>query len=53
MDHNVLSQGAEMGDEGPPMAGMPPHDQIAATLDQAQLDNFFKAMEAFSPRHFE
>ena len=42
-----------MGDEGPPMAGMPPHDQIAATLDQAQLDNFFKAMEAFSPRHFE
>ena len=42
-----------MGDEGPPLTGLPAHDQVAATLDQAQLNNFFKAMEAFSPRHFE
>ena len=51
-DHGILSHGAEMGDEITPMTGHPTQEN-GATLDQNQLNNFFKQIEAFSPRNFE
>ena len=52
VDQGVLSHGAEMGDDATPMTGHPTQEN-GATLDQNQLNNFFKQIEAFSPRNYE